>query len=118
MGGQGQGRRFDRARGVLILELHRAEIPQRRVQSAGVVDLLDEPGQVGADVLERLVVRQVDRLGRSWALSVVVTKRLRRLGCWSCSPINRRTFLLLTTSPCCRRLRRRGGTRTSRTRRR
>ena len=44
---------------MLILELYGAQVSECRVQSAGVVDLLDESGQVGADVLERLVVRQV-----------------------------------------------------------
>ena len=62
MGGQRQATVLT-GRGMwLILELCGAQVSECRVQSAGVVDLLDESGQVGADVLERLVVRQVHGL--------------------------------------------------------
>ena len=47
---------------MLILELYGAQGAERGVRSAGVVDLLDESGRAYADVFERLVVRQVDRL--------------------------------------------------------
>jgi hypothetical protein len=36
--------RFDRLPGVLFLELHRAEIAERGMQSSDVVDLVDEAG--------------------------------------------------------------------------
>lgn len=54
--------RFDRLSGMLILELHGAEVSQGRVQLSGVVDFLDEPGKVGSDVLERFVGGQVNSL--------------------------------------------------------
>jgi hypothetical protein len=47
----GSGRGFDRLPGVLILELHRAEIAERGVQSLYIVHLIDEAWKVGRDVL-------------------------------------------------------------------
>ena len=66
-GWTGSGRGFDRLPGVLILELRRAEIAERGVQSLYlyIVHLIDEAWKVGRDVLERFIGRQVDepRLG-------------------------------------------------------
>jgi hypothetical protein len=45
---------------VLILELLRTEIAERRVQSAGVVALIDEARKVGSDVFENLVGHRID----------------------------------------------------------
>ena len=42
--------------GIAVLELDRAEIAQGGVQAAGVVDLLDESGQVGGDLLIGVVL--------------------------------------------------------------
>lgn len=47
---------------MLILELLRAEIAERGVQSAGVVDLIDEAWKVGGDVLEGLIGHRKDGL--------------------------------------------------------
>src|SRR5208282_1505863 len=58
----GSGRGFDRLPGVLILELRRAEIAERGVQSSYIVHLIDEAWKVGRDVLERFIGRQVDSL--------------------------------------------------------
>ena len=57
----GADRDFDRETMMMILELSRAQIAERRVQSAGVVGV-DEPREVSADLLERLVSHQIDRL--------------------------------------------------------
>jgi hypothetical protein len=38
---------FDRLPGVVILELRGAQVAERRVQSASVVDLVDEAGKIG-----------------------------------------------------------------------
>jgi hypothetical protein len=43
----------------LILELNRAQVPERGMESAGVVDGIDEPGKVGGDVFEGLIGHQV-----------------------------------------------------------
>ena len=40
---------------MLILELLRAEIAERGMQSGGVVDLIDEARKVGSDILEGFV---------------------------------------------------------------
>ena len=47
---------------MLIFELLRAEIAERGVQSACVVDLIDEARKVGRDVLEGLVGHRIDGL--------------------------------------------------------
>ena len=62
---------------MLILELLRAEIAERGVQSAGVVDLIDEAWKVGSDVLEGLIGHGIDgldlqRLHEALGLGVVV----------------------------------------------
>ena len=59
------GRGFDRLLGVLILELYGAQISERRVEPACVVDLVDEVGKIGGDILERFVVHQMDGLDPS-----------------------------------------------------
>src|SRR4051794_24288098 len=68
---------FDRLLGVLILELHRAEIAERGMKAFAVVDLVEEPRKVGGDVLERLVGGEVDsldlqRLHEALRLGVVI----------------------------------------------
>ena len=55
------GRRFDRLLGVLILELYRAQIPERGVEPACVVDRVDKAWKIGHDVLEGFVCHQVHR---------------------------------------------------------
>ena len=50
----------DRGAMMMALELSRAQIARRRVQSAGVAGV-DEPREVIADVLERLASHQMDR---------------------------------------------------------
>ena len=47
---------------MLILELLRTDIAERGVQSAGVVDLIDEAWKVGSDVLEGLIGHGIDGL--------------------------------------------------------
>jgi hypothetical protein len=54
-GETGSGCGFDLEPGVLILELLRAEIAERGMQSGGVVDLIDEARKVGSDILEGFV---------------------------------------------------------------
>ena len=53
---------FDRLLGVMILELHGAEIAQCGMQAFCVVDLVDEARKIGGDGLERLLGCQVDGL--------------------------------------------------------
>jgi hypothetical protein len=53
---------FDRRPGVAILELCGAQVTERRVEPACVVDLVDEPRKICGDVLERFVLHQVDGL--------------------------------------------------------
>jgi hypothetical protein len=43
-----------------ILELRRAQVAERGVQSACVVDLVNEAGMARGDLLERFVVHEVD----------------------------------------------------------
>ena len=45
--------------GVSILVLRGAQIAQRRVESSGVVNLVDEAGKVSCDVLEGFVCHQI-----------------------------------------------------------
>ena len=49
--------------GVMVLELRWAEIAERGMQPAGVVDLIDEARKVGGHILEGFVVHQVDGFG-------------------------------------------------------
>jgi hypothetical protein len=46
---------------VLILELLRAQISERRMAPAFVVDIFDEAGKVFGDILEAFVGHRVDR---------------------------------------------------------
>jgi hypothetical protein len=46
---------FDPLLGVLILELHRAEIAECRMQSPTIVYVVYEAGKVSRDIFERLV---------------------------------------------------------------
>ena len=48
--------------GVLILVLRGAEIAERGVEPAGVVDLIDKSWKVGGHVFEDVVFHQVDGL--------------------------------------------------------
>ena len=48
--------------GVLILELHRAEIAECGMQTFINVHVVDDAGKVGSGIFERLVGRQVDGL--------------------------------------------------------
>src|SRR5262245_29694565 len=59
-GGQGSGCGFARLPDVLILELLWAEIAERGMEPAFVVDLLDEVGKVLGDVLEAFEGHRVD----------------------------------------------------------
>ena len=53
---------FARQLGVLLLELRRAEITERGMQTLRVVDLIDEVRKVGGDILHGFIVHQVDGL--------------------------------------------------------
>jgi hypothetical protein len=48
--------------GVVILELCWAQVAERGVESAAVVDLIDEVQKVGGHALEGFVIHQIDRL--------------------------------------------------------
>src|SRR5262249_42962393 len=61
-GWTGSGRWFDRLPGVVVLELGGAQVAKRRMEPAGVIDLVDEAGKVGGDVLEGLIGHRIDRL--------------------------------------------------------
>src|SRR6516162_11624125 len=68
---------FDPLPGVVILELRGAQVAERGVQPAGVVDLVNEAGKIRGDVLECFVVHKVDgfdlqRLDEAFGLGVVV----------------------------------------------
>src|SRR5215813_3944203 len=68
---------FDPLPGVVILELRGAQVAERGVQPASVVDLVNEAGKIRGDVLECFVVHQVDgfdlqRLDEAFGLGVVV----------------------------------------------
>src|SRR5699024_3514786 len=70
---------FDHGSGGLMLELVWAQIAQGRMQASGVVDLLDEAGQSGGDLLEGRVIRDVDVLdleGLEEALGLGVVVRV------------------------------------------
>src|SRR3974390_3793233 len=54
------GGRFDRSLGVVVLVLRGAEIAERRVKSAGIVNLIDEAWKVSCNVLECFVGHQID----------------------------------------------------------
>src|SRR5262249_47782813 len=51
---------FDPLPGVVILELRGAQVAERGVQPASVVDLVNEAGKIRGDVLECFVVHKVD----------------------------------------------------------
>src|SRR6266481_604888 len=53
---------FDRLPGVMILELCRAQVAERGVESSGVVDLIDKAWKVSGDVFESFVIHQIDGL--------------------------------------------------------
>src|SRR6478609_6817774 len=46
----------------MILELCRAWVAERGVESAGVVDLIDKAWKIGGDVFESFVIHQMDGL--------------------------------------------------------
>ena len=50
-GGQVQAGGFDRLLGVVVLILHRAHVAERGVESARVVDLIDEAWKVSCNVI-------------------------------------------------------------------
>src|SRR6516162_1754494 len=50
---------FDRLLGVAVLVLHGAQIAQRGVESASIVNLVDEAGKIGCNVLEGFVGHQI-----------------------------------------------------------
>lgn len=50
---------INRLLSVLILDLRRAQISERGVETASVVDLVDESRKIGRDVLESLVGHQI-----------------------------------------------------------
>src|ERR1700688_4356064 len=53
---------FDRLPGVVVLELGRAQITERGMESASVVNLVDEAGKISCHILEGFVVHQIDGL--------------------------------------------------------
>src|SRR5215813_11795647 len=68
---------FDPLPGVVILELRGAQVAERGVQPASVVDLVNEAGKIRGDVLECFVVHKIDgfdlqRLDEAFGLGVVV----------------------------------------------
>src|ERR1700722_16316402 len=46
----------------MILELCWAQVAERGVESAGVVDLIDKAWKIGGDVFESFVIHQIDGL--------------------------------------------------------
>ena len=70
-------RGFDSSLGVAILILRGAEIAERGVESAGVVDLIDEAWKVGCDVFESFVGHEIHgfnlkRLHEAFGFGVIV----------------------------------------------
>lgn len=63
---------------VLILELLRAQIAERRLEPAPVADLLDEVGKVFGDELPRDLTFELDAVTAVFA--VVLTSKLRQGG--------------------------------------
>src|SRR5215510_9317479 len=68
---------FDPLPRLVILELRGAQVAERGVQPASVVDLVNEAGKIRGDVLECFVVHQVDgfdlqRPDEAFGLGVVV----------------------------------------------
>src|SRR5262249_41726745 len=68
---------FDPLPGVVILRLRGAQVAERGVEPASVVDLVNEAGKIRGDVLECFVVHKVDgfdlqRLDEAFGLGVVV----------------------------------------------
>ena len=51
---------FDRRPGVVILELLRAEIAQGGMETASVVDLVDESRKIVSDIFEGFVGHRID----------------------------------------------------------
>src|SRR5208337_1407504 len=75
--GQWSGCGFDRWPGVAVLELLRAQVAQSGVETAGVVDLVDETRKILCDVGEGFVGHRVDgfdleRLHEALRLGIVV----------------------------------------------
>src|ERR1700686_2860731 len=48
--------------GVVVLELGRAQITERGMESASVVNLVDEAGKISCHILEGFAVHQIDGL--------------------------------------------------------
>jgi hypothetical protein len=70
---------FDPLPGVVILELRGAQVAERGVRRASVVDLVNEAGKIRGDVLECFVVHKVDgfdlqRLDEAFGLGVRVIR--------------------------------------------
>ena len=59
--GHQSGGWFDHGPGVLLLKDGRAQVAEGRMQPPAVVDMVEEAGRVGSDVLEGLVSHRVDR---------------------------------------------------------
>src|SRR5262249_7609724 len=79
---------FDPLPGVMILELRGAQVAERGVQPASVVDLVNEAGKIRGDVLECFVVHKVDgfdlqRLDEAFGLG-----RVQATACSSCTAID------------------------------
>ena len=70
-GGHRSGGGFDHLLGVLLLELHGAQVPECRVQPASVIDLFDE--ESWSDPSGTMSRAKFGKIGLSWSLSVVVT---------------------------------------------
>ena len=71
---------FDRLPGVVVLELGRAQIAERGMESASVVNLVDEAWKIGCHILEGFVVHQIDGLDPQWLCGehLVLPDRSRR----------------------------------------
>src|SRR5580693_9507698 len=68
---------FDRLPGMVFLELCRAQVAERGVESSGVVDLIDKAWKVSGNVVEGFVIHQIDgldlkRLHEALGLGIVV----------------------------------------------
>jgi hypothetical protein len=53
---------FDRPPSVVILELCWAQVAERGVESAGVVDLFDKAWKISGHVFEGFIIHQIDGL--------------------------------------------------------
>jgi len=47
---------------MLFLELHRADVAERRMQATSIANVVDEPGKLFGDVVEGLKGDRTDRL--------------------------------------------------------